>query len=117
MRGQVEATGPEIALTIGTRMALGVGLGLLLASCFPEDRRSVGGSLLLAGAFGAAVLASELFGRPDRCTSRSGRNPVGAGCRPESTTACAGRPPGWGTEESPTRKGVMDNPRCRMSFA
>jgi len=65
MRGTVEVTGPEIAFTIGTRATLGVGLGLLLANRISEDnRRAVGGTLLLAGVFAAAVLASALFGRP-----------------------------------------------------
>ncbi|MBN9518082.1 hypothetical protein J0H58_06120 [bacterium] len=66
MRGEAEVTGPEVALTIGTRTALGAGLGLLLAGYFSsnETRRAVGWILLLAGAFNGAVLASELFGRP-----------------------------------------------------
>jgi hypothetical protein len=65
MKGEVEVTGPEIAMTLGTRAALGIGLGLLLAGRFSEEsRRAVGWTLLLAGAFSGTVLASELFGRP-----------------------------------------------------
>jgi len=65
MRGEVEFTGPEVALVLGTRAALGIGLGLLLADRFTEEgRRTVGRTLLLAGTFAAAIVASELFGRP-----------------------------------------------------
>jgi hypothetical protein len=65
MRGKAEITIPETALVIGTRAALGIGLGMLLANRFSEDqRRAIGGTLLLAGAFTGAVLMSELFGRP-----------------------------------------------------
>jgi len=65
MKGEVETTAPEVALVLGTRMALGVGLGLLLANRFSEEgQRAVGGTLLLAGTFAAGVFAAELFGRP-----------------------------------------------------
>jgi hypothetical protein len=83
MKGEVEMTVPEMALVLGTRAALGIGLGLLLANRFSEDRRrSVGGTLLLAGAFGAAVLGSQLFGRPRRLHVAFGPERSGDDSRP-----------------------------------
>jgi multisubunit Na+/H+ antiporter MnhB subunit len=67
MRGEAELTAPEVAFVLGTRAAVGIGLGMLLASQFPEaERRAVGWTLLLAGAFAGAVLGAELFGNPRR---------------------------------------------------
>lgn len=67
MRGNAEMTLPEATLVLGTRAALGIGCGLLLANHMTEEgRRSVGRTLLVAGAFSAAILAAELFGRPRR---------------------------------------------------
>lgn len=66
MRGEVEITGPELGLVIGTRVALGLGLGLLIANAFSsaERRAAVGGTLLAAGLFTGGCLAAQLFGRP-----------------------------------------------------
>jgi hypothetical protein len=65
MRGEAEMTAPEFALVLGTRAALGVGLGLLVGNRLSdEQRRAVGWTLLLAGAFTATILGLELFGRP-----------------------------------------------------
>jgi hypothetical protein len=65
MRGEVEMTVPEVALVLGTRAALGIGLGLLLANRLSEEqRKAVGTTLLLAGAFSAAALGSQVFARP-----------------------------------------------------
>lgn len=66
MRGNVEMTLPEIALVLGTRVALGVGLGLLIANFIPstERRTAIGWTLFLSGAYSGACLAAELFGRP-----------------------------------------------------
>jgi hypothetical protein len=64
MRGQAELTAPELAVVLGTRAALGIGLGFLLANRFSEDQRRTIGWTLLGGAFAAAALAYELFGRP-----------------------------------------------------
>lgn len=65
MRGEAEMTVPEFALVLGTRAALGVGLGLLIGSHLSEEqRRAAGWTLLLAGSFTGAVLGLELFGRP-----------------------------------------------------
>jgi hypothetical protein len=58
-------TAPELALVLGTRAALGVGLGMLLANRFSDDaRRGIGGTLLLVGACLAGVIAAEGFGKP-----------------------------------------------------
>jgi len=73
MKGEVELTGPEIATAVGTRAALGIGLGLLLAGHFSdESRRAVGWTLILAGAFSGTVLAAELFGHPRTLHMRFG---------------------------------------------
>ncbi len=65
MKAEADVTLPEMALVLGTRAALGIGLGLCLANRFSEDgRRAVGGTLLLAGVLGAAVIASEVFDHP-----------------------------------------------------
>ena len=65
MRGHAEITIPEIARVTATRLALGVGLGLLLANRMTRgERRAIGSTLLLCGAFSAGVMAMELFGQP-----------------------------------------------------
>jgi hypothetical protein len=54
---------PELALVAGTRVALGAGLGLLLADRLPEaQRRAVGWTLLLVGAVATIPLAFEILG-------------------------------------------------------
>src|SRR5262249_35548802 len=65
MKGEVQMTTPELALVLGTRAALGIGLGLLLANCFSsvEKRSAVGRTLLGAGLFTGACFASQIFGR------------------------------------------------------
>jgi hypothetical protein len=81
MKGEVDVTGPEIALVLGTRAALGIGFGMLLARRFSDEaRRSIGWTLLLAGGFSAAVQASALFGRPRPLHMKfgSGRNGNGS---------------------------------------
>ena len=56
---------PELALVAGTRVALGAGLGLLLADRWPTDqRRAVGWTLLLLGALTTIPLAFEILGKP-----------------------------------------------------
>jgi hypothetical protein len=81
MKGEAQMTVPEVALVLGTRAALGVGLGLMLSGCFSseEARRAVGSTLLLAGAFSGAVLAYELFGRPRTFTLSFGQAADGRG--------------------------------------
>jgi len=58
-------TRPELALVLGTRVALFVGLGLVLANCFSsaEKRSAVGRTLLATGLFTGACLGSQIFGR------------------------------------------------------
>ena len=57
---EVQVTLPELALLVGTRAALGAGLGLLLADCLPE-RRTQGCRVdaLLVGAVSTVPLAFE----------------------------------------------------------
>jgi hypothetical protein len=82
MKGKAEITVPETAFVLGTRAALGIGLGLLLANRFSEEqRRAIGGTLLVVGAFAGTVLVSEIFGRPRPYTvefgsDRSGERPA-----------------------------------------
>jgi len=60
---ETRITLPELALIAGTRAALGAGLGLLLADRLPDgQRRAVGWTLLLVGAFSTVPLAFEVFG-------------------------------------------------------
>lgn len=61
---------PELALIAGTRVALGVGIGLLLAGKIDgSTRRGAGTALLALGALSTIPLAIEVFSRsvePDR---------------------------------------------------
>ena len=66
---EVQVTVPELALLVGTRAALGAGLGLLLADCLPESqRKAVGWTLLLVGAVTTVPLAFEVLGKVRRST-------------------------------------------------
>ncbi len=57
---------PEIALIGGTRVALGVGIGLLLAHKLTgEKRRAVGWTLFLVGAVSTIPLALNVLGKDD----------------------------------------------------
>jgi len=61
---EVQVTLPELALLVGTRAALGAGLGLLLADRLPESqRKAVGWTLLLVGAVTTVPLAFEVLGK------------------------------------------------------
>jgi hypothetical protein len=58
---------PEIMLIAGTRAALGLGLGLLLADKLNKDqRRAVGWSLFMVGALTTVPLALEILGKSVR---------------------------------------------------
>jgi hypothetical protein len=60
---EVQISLPELALLVGTRAALGAGLGLLLADCLPgSQRKAVGWTLLLVGAITTVPLAFEVLG-------------------------------------------------------
>ncbi|HVC97732.1 MAG TPA: hypothetical protein VND64_28940 [Pirellulales bacterium] len=61
---QVQLTLPELALLVGTRAALGAGLGLLLGDWLPKnERKTVGWTLLLVGALTTVPLAFEVLGK------------------------------------------------------
>ena len=60
---------PELALIAGTRLALGAGLGLLLADRLePGPRRAIGLTLVAIGAVSTVPLAIDVLGklRPSR---------------------------------------------------
>ena len=60
---ETRITLPELALVAGTRVALGIGLGLLLAGCMTDgQRRAVGWTLLGVGALSTIPLAFEILG-------------------------------------------------------
>ena len=55
---------PDIFLIAGTRVALGAGLGLLLARRLSESaRKGAGAALLAVGALSTIPLALNVFGR------------------------------------------------------
>jgi hypothetical protein len=57
---------PQLGLLVGTRVALGVGLGLLLAERLNDDtRRGAGCALVAVGALSTIPLAIEVLGRPE----------------------------------------------------
>jgi hypothetical protein len=59
---EVQVTLPELALLVGTRAALGAGLGLLLANRLPESqRKAVGWTLLMVGVLSTVPLAIEVL--------------------------------------------------------
>jgi hypothetical protein len=61
-----KVTLPELALIGGTRVALGVGIGLLLTDKFSADqRKAVGWTLLLIGAITTIPLAIEVLGKSE----------------------------------------------------
>ena len=61
---EVQFTLPELTLLVGTRAALGAGLGLLLADCLPtSQRKAVGWTLLLLGVVTTVPFALEVFGK------------------------------------------------------
>jgi hypothetical protein len=56
---------PEIALIGGTRVVLGIGLGLLLADRLNDDaRKGAGCALLAVGLITTIPLAIEVLGKP-----------------------------------------------------
>jgi hypothetical protein len=60
----VQVTLPELALLVGTRAALGAGLGLLLADWLSgSQRKSVGWTLVTVGAVTTVPLAFEMLGK------------------------------------------------------
>jgi hypothetical protein len=61
---KVKLTLPEIALIAGTRGMVGAGAGLLLADRLKDDqRKAIGWTLLLIGAFSTIPLAIEVLSK------------------------------------------------------
>lgn len=59
-------TMPELAMIAGSRAAIGLGIGLLLADRFSnEQRRAVGWTLATIGAVSTIPLVMEVLGRND----------------------------------------------------
>jgi len=61
---KVKLTLPEIALIAGTRGMVGAGAGLLLADRLKDDqRKTIGWTLLIIGAFSTIPLAIEVLSK------------------------------------------------------
>lgn len=59
-------TGPELALLAGTRVALGIGIGMLLSDRLSKDqRKGAGAALLIMGALTTVPLVIGLISRKD----------------------------------------------------
>lgn len=57
---------PELALVAGTRAALGVGVGLLLADRLgPDRRRAVGWTLVAVGVATTLPLLLDVYGKSE----------------------------------------------------
>ena len=57
---------PELILIAGTRVALGVGIGLLLADQFTDhERKGVGWALVAVGALSTVPIAMNFLGQSD----------------------------------------------------
>jgi len=71
---------PTIGLIAGTRVALGIGIGLLLADRLtPEQRQAAGWTLIGVGALTTIPLVLEVLGESQACGPddlRVRRNPV-----------------------------------------
>jgi hypothetical protein len=56
---------PELMLIAGTRVALGIGIGLLIAGKFSSHtRKSLGAALLSAGALSTVPIAAGVLAKP-----------------------------------------------------
>jgi hypothetical protein len=57
---------PEIILIAGTRVALGVGIGLLLADKFTDnERRGAGWALVVVGALSTVPIVMNVLGKSE----------------------------------------------------
>ncbi|HTV09077.1 MAG TPA: hypothetical protein VMD97_08565 [Candidatus Aquilonibacter sp.] len=64
---ETKLTWPELVLLVGTRVAAGVGVGLLLSEKMDRSaRRAAGVALLAVGALSTIPLAAELLGSMKR---------------------------------------------------
>lgn len=62
---------PELILIAGTRVALGIGIGLLLADKLTDrERRAAGWALVAVGALTTVPLAINVFGKSEVADSR-----------------------------------------------
>ena len=62
---EISITRPELVLVAGTRVALGMGVGLLLADHLSDSaRRAVGWTLTIFGALITVPIALEVLGKP-----------------------------------------------------
>jgi hypothetical protein len=67
---------PEIGLIAGTRVALGLGVGLLLASKLNDQKREgAGWALLAVGALTTIPLLLNVFGKARSVAPRPSRTP------------------------------------------
>jgi hypothetical protein len=63
---------PDLILLVGTRVALGVGIGLLLADKIDRDaRRGAGLALVAVGVISTIPLAIDLLGHLNNCHTES----------------------------------------------
>jgi hypothetical protein len=61
---EITITRPELILVAGTRVALGIGVGLLLADRFGDtSRRAIGWTLAIFGGLITVPLALEVLGK------------------------------------------------------
>ena len=83
---ETRITLPELGLVAATRVALGAGLGLLLADRLTADqRRAVGWTLLLVGAISTVPLAFEVLGGERRAASAAEEKQIAQQTRTESS--------------------------------
>lgn len=70
---EITITRPELLLVAGTRVALGIGIGLLLADHLSgSERRAAGWALTILGGLITVPLAMEVLGKPLEITRSMG---------------------------------------------
>ncbi len=70
---EAKLTLPEVSMIAGTRVALGAGVGLLLADKLTkEKRRAAGWTLLLVGILTTFPLAANVFNKSRPATRKKG---------------------------------------------